>query len=71
MDAIEFVQNYQFYLDEIKSVIRPDLFPILEELRNVDPHDLVQPNSWFPNESAAQGFVYNLFLERVEKQNHN
>ena len=72
MDAIHFVQNYQFYLDEIKSVIRPELFPIIEELKSIDAHDLVKPESWFPDENSARGYVWGLFLNRVYRtfQNH-
>ena len=66
MDAIQFVQNYQFYLDEIKSVIRPDLFPIIDELKSIDAHDLLTPESWFPNESAAMGYVWSLFFKRLK-----
>ena len=67
MDAIQFVQNYQFYLDEIKSVIRPELFPIIEELKSIDPHDLVSPEGWFPIESAARGYVWSLFLKKCQE----
>jgi len=68
MDAIHFVQNYQFYLDEVKFVVRPDLFPIIEELKSIDPHDLVTPESWFLNESAARGYVWSLFLIRIAQK---
>jgi len=71
MEAIRFVQNYQYYLDEIKSVVRPDFYPIIEELKMIDPHDLVKPESWFPSENDAKGFVWGLFLKEVAKQKHN
>ena len=69
MDAIEFVNNYPLYIDEIGQVIRPELQPVLEELREIDPHDLVSPDSWFHNESEARGFVWTLFIKRVRKYN--
>jgi hypothetical protein len=68
MDAIHFVQNYQYYLDEIKSVVRPDLFPIIEELKSIDAHDLVTPETWFPDEYSARGYVWFLFLKRVGRE---
>ena len=43
MEAIEFVSNYESYLEEIREVIRPELFPLIDELKEIDPHDLVQP----------------------------
>jgi hypothetical protein len=67
MDAIQFILNYTDYLEEIKLVIRPELFPIIEELKSIDAHDLVRPESWFPDESSARGYVWNLFLNQVNK----
>ena len=69
MDAITFVKNYTDYLDEISQVIKSELQPILNELRELDPHDLVQPDSWFNTESEAKGFVWKMFLKRVKKYN--
>ena len=69
MEAITFVRNYMDYLDEISSVIRPELLPIIDELRQIDPHDLVQPDSWFHSESQAKGFVWGMFIKRVKKHN--
>jgi hypothetical protein len=33
MEAIEFVIKYESYLDEIQQVIKPELQPVLENLR--------------------------------------
>ncbi len=66
MDAIEFVKRYENYLDEIRSVIRPELFPLVDELRTTDPHDLVTPETWFPDEDAAKGFIWSIFVRRVK-----
>jgi hypothetical protein len=67
MEAIVFVKNYLNYLDEISQVIKPELQPILDELRELDPHDLVRPDSWFQNESEAKGFVWSMFVLKVNK----
>ncbi len=67
MDAIEFVNRFESYLDEIRSVIRPELLSQLDELARLDPHDLVTPESWFPNESAARGFVLSTFLNLLKE----
>lgn len=66
MDAIEFVNNYPKYLEEIEGVIKSDLLPILEELKNTDPHDLVSPDVWFVSETQARGYVFNLFLRKCK-----
>lgn len=67
MDAIKFVANFDSYLDEIRDVIRPELYSIIDELKSVDPHDSVRPDSWFQNESDARGFVWSMFLRRAKK----
>ncbi len=69
MDSIEFVSKYQDYLTEIEKVIKPELQPIIQGLNEEDPHDLIRPDLWFLNESAAKGYVWNLFLKRVKKAN--
>lgn len=67
MDAIEFVKRYEDYLDEIRLVIRPELYPQLHELAQTDPHDLVSPGTWIPYESSARGYVWSIFVNRAKK----
>jgi len=69
MEAIRFTQKYELYLDEISSVIKPEFLPIIDELRDIDPHDLVSPESWFQDEANARGFVWSLFLNKVGAKN--
>ena len=69
MDAIKFVANYEFYLEEIKSVIKPELLPLIDELKLIDPHDLVTPDAWFQNENDAIGYVWSMFIKRAKKFN--
>jgi len=65
MDAFEFISNYKKFLEEIETVIKPELLPILEELKETDPHDLITPVTWFINENNAREFVWSLFLKNV------
>jgi len=66
MDAFAFVANYDKYLEEIRSVIRPELFPQLDELAQIDPHDLVTPETWFPDENTARGYIWIIFVRKVK-----
>lgn len=66
MDAFEFVINYPKYLEEIEMVIKPDLLPIIDELKNTDPHDLVSPDIWFVSETQARGYIWSLFLQKCK-----
>ena len=65
MDAIEFVANYKKYVSEIAAVVRDNLSPIVEAFENKDPHNLVTPETWFPNETTARGFVWGLFIDAM------
>ena len=67
MDAFEFVYCYEKFVEDIEQLIKPELLPILEKLKEKDPHDLITPESWFINENQARGFVWVLFLNNVRK----
>ncbi len=67
MDAIEFVVNYENYLTEIEQAVKPEYLPIIKELKEIDPHDLVRPESWFQSESEARGYVWSMFLRELKK----
>ena len=67
MDAINFIRNYQYYLEEIENVAKPEFLPILKELKEMDPHDLIRPDTFFTSESDARGFVWTMFLRQVRK----
>ncbi|MDD3321200.1 MAG: hypothetical protein PHS59_07135 [Paludibacter sp.] len=64
MDAIEFVNEYQNFLYEIESIIKPELLPALQELKETDAEDIISADSWFLNENQARGFVLKLFLKK-------
>ena len=69
MDAIEFIRNYPDYISELEQVIKPELFPILEELKNTDAHQLISPEVWFVSETQARGYVLSLFLRKCKDKN--
>lgn len=47
MESIKFITQYGSYLDEINEVVKPELIPIIDKLRHIDPHDLVRPDTFF------------------------
>ena len=65
MNAFEFVYSYDKFIEEIESVIKPELLFVLQKLKETDPHDLITPETWFVNTNQARGFVWNLFLKNV------
>ena len=70
MEALEFINKYETYVDEIKNVIKPELLPIINELKETDPHDLVNPETYIMNESHARGLIWSLFLQMVKKNSY-
>ena len=67
MEAIEFINNYPSYIETIKKVTKDEYLPVLVEMGEWDPHDLITPQTWFADENSALGFVYRLFLIEVKK----
>jgi hypothetical protein len=65
MDSIQFIERYPTLVKQIQEVIRPELFSIIDDLLEMEPHDLVTPETWFPNENSAYGFVWRLFMDKV------
>ena len=68
MEAIEFVNNYQTYVKEIEAVVRPEFKPIIQKMLEIDPHDLITPESYFEHENHARGLVWRIFLKKAKKQ---
>lgn len=66
MGAFEFIQNYPRYISELEQIIKPELFPVLQKLKDTDPHDLVGPDVWFVSETQARGYVWSLFFQRCK-----
>ena len=67
MNSIEFIMNYELFLNEINQVIKPEFQSILDELKEIDPHDLVRPEAYFSSVNDARGYVWSMFLYRVSK----
>ena len=68
MDALEFIIRYPDYLDEIDQIVKPELLSIVAELREIDPYDLITPDSWIVSEVQARGFVWMMFLKECHKR---
>lgn len=51
----------------IKKVTKEKYHPIIEKMERLDSHDLVTPETWFPDENSAIGLVYRLFISEIRK----
>lgn len=67
MESIEFINKYPEYLQMIKKVTKEKYHPIIEKMERLDSHDLVTPETWFPDENSAIGLVYRLFISEIRK----
>lgn len=65
MESKQFINNFDYYLDEIYDVIKPELRPILNELREMDPHDLVPLNGRYQNNEEVRGRIWTLFIRKA------
>ena len=61
---IVFVKNHT-----VINVVRPEYHKILDEMDQIDPHDLVEPNSFFQSTAAARGYVFSIFLKGIKTHN--
>ena len=68
MDAFEFVNCYEKFILEIEQVIKPELLPVLEDLKRTDAHDLLSPDAFFVSMNHARGFVWNLFILKCKQK---
>ena len=62
MDAIEFVNRYPDYINQLEAVVKPEYLAAVRKLRERDPHDIVRPEHYFNSEAEAVGVVYRIFL---------
>jgi len=68
MDAFTFIRQYKKYVNLIEMVIKPELQPVIQRLKNIDPRDIVTPNSYFYNEATAMGHVWKIFLSILKQE---
>jgi hypothetical protein len=58
--------KYDEYLDEIEALVKPKYHTIISAMREIDPHDLVAPSSFFTTEYCARGYVWQIFLKKIK-----
>lgn len=68
MKAIEFVMKYETYVKEIEAVVRLEFKPIIQKMLEIDPHDLITPESYFEHENHARGLVWTIFKNKAKKE---
>lgn len=67
MNAITFIGLYDRYVAELEALAKEECNNAIQAMKQKDPHDLITPDTWFPSEYSARGFVYTLFLIECKK----
>jgi hypothetical protein len=67
MDAIEFINRYPNYISQLEKVVKQEYEPVIQKLKEHDPHDIVKPENYFNSEAEAMGVVFKLFLKKVKE----
>lgn len=65
MDAIVIINRYQQFVNEIELIVKSELLPILEDMKKIDPDDLVRPEGYFESEIQMRGFVWSIFIKKA------
>ena len=67
MEAIEFINRYPDYINQLEKVLKPEFEPVLKKMREHDPHDIVKPEHYFNSDAEAMGVVFKLFLKKLNR----
>jgi len=55
----------------MRLIIKPELLPVIDELKNIDPHDFVNSETYLMTENQARIYVWRLFLQRTKNDYPN
>jgi hypothetical protein len=65
MESKKSLNNYDFFLDEISLIIKPEVQPIITELRGTRPWDLVNIASEFKYSGGKRGLIWSIFISKA------
>jgi hypothetical protein len=71
MISSEWPTNYYKYLDDLEFINKPEFKIVFDKLRSENPHDFVKPDTWFPGQSPAKGYVWFLIQRQIILNRHN
>ena len=66
MDAIDFVNRYPAYIAQLEKVVKPEYKAAIKKMKELDPHDLVEPQHYFNSGAEAVGMVFGLLLREIK-----
>lgn len=63
---LKFIRNYEYYLNVLEKIVKPEYQVVIDEMREIDPHELITPDTYF-NSNEGFGLVVNLFVKKTNK----
>jgi hypothetical protein len=67
MEDFEFIIMYPSLLEKLKFLVNERYYPVIETMEGWDPHDLISDDKYFPDETSALWYVFELFMKEVKK----
>ncbi len=61
------IDRYMKYVEQIGDVVMKKFDPIIDYMYQLDPHDLITPDTYFSSNNEAIGFVFGLFINFCKK----
>lgn len=65
---LKFIRNYEYYLNVLEKIVKPEYQVVIEEMREIDPHELITPDTYFNSNQESLGFVVNLFIKNLNSK---
>lgn len=67
MEILKFIRNYNYYLNVLEKIVKPEYQVVIEEMREIDPHELITPDTYFNSEQESFGLVVGLLVKKINK----
>ena len=67
MEILKFIRNYEYYLNVLEKIVKPEYQCVLDEMREIDPHELITPDTYFNSGQESFGLVVSLFVKKINK----
>jgi hypothetical protein len=67
METMVFIRNYEDYLNILEKIVKPEYQGVIEEMREIDPHELITPDTYFNSGQESFGLVVGLLVNKINK----
>jgi hypothetical protein len=68
MEIHRFIRSYDYYINLLETIVKPEFQEVINEFRETDPHDLVSPETYFSSSQDCLGFIVSLFIKKINQK---